>query len=566
VSAPLSHPPGRPRRKSISKPARGLRTLTGGCLTALLAACAAHRVPPPSTDIDEVLVRNDIRTLASDEYQGRRPGTSGEEKTISLLTEQFKKLGLKPGNGDSWVQQVPLIELTPGKNAKLSITGPAGVATLAYGKDMVIWTQREVPTAALAHSELVFAGFGIVAPEFNWDDYAAIDVRGKTVLVLLGDPGSAGKDPTLFRGNSLSYYGRWAYKVAEAARHGASAVLLIHDAAALGYGWNGVVNTWTGPQLELAAADGHAGRAMLEGWLSKEAGRGLFAAAGLDADSSMRAASRAGFKAIPMRLQVDAAIENAIRRFDSANVLALLPGGSRKHEYVVYCAHWDGLGRDATGAVIGGAQDNASGVAGLVALAQSFSRTKPAPERSIVFIAFTGEESGLLGSRYYVEHPVFPLEQTSGAINLDRLHIGGRTRDVMIFGAGNSELEESVRGVALLQGRELRPDDRPELGRYYDSDQLSFALRGIPTLYVKSGVDDEARGPQWGAAQSEEYRAHRYRQSGDRYAEDWDIRGAVEDLELYRSVGERLANSRRFPRWFPNSEFSGNRAHPLPAD
>jgi Zn-dependent M28 family amino/carboxypeptidase len=513
-----------------------------------------------------VLLRNDIRTLASDDYQGRRPGTAGEQKTLSLLTEQFKKLGLKPGNGDSWVQQVPLVEITPGKNAKLSITGPAGVATLGYGKDMVVWTQREVPSVALAQSEMVFAGYGIVAPEFNWNDYAAIDVRGKTVLVLAGDPGPGGQDPAVFKGHALSYYGRWAYKFAEAARHGAAAVLLIHDAAALGYGWNSVVNTWTGPQLELAAADGHAGRATLEGWLSGEAGRSLFAAAGLDFDSSMRAAAHAGFKAMPMRLKADAAIENTIRRFDSGNVIALLPGGERKHEYVIYCAHWDGLGRDANGAIIGGAEDNASGVAGLVALAQSFSRTKPAPERSIVFIAFTGEESGLLGSRYYVEHPVFPLEQTSGAINLDRLHIGGRTRDVMVFGAGNSELEESVRGAALLQGREVRPDDRPELGRYYDSDQLSFALHGIPTLYVKSGVDDEARGPQWGEAQSEEYRAHRYRQAGDRYTEDWDVRGAVEDLELYRSVGERLANSRRFPRWFPNSEFSGNRAHPLPGD
>jgi Zn-dependent M28 family amino/carboxypeptidase len=513
-----------------------------------------------------VLVRNDIRILASDDYQGRKPGTAGEEKTVSILTDQFKKMGLKPGNGDSWVQQVPLVEITPGRNAKLSIAGHAGIETLDYGKDMVVWTEREMPAVSLSQSELVFAGFGIVAPEFDWNDYAAIDVHGKTVLVLVGDPGSAGKNPTAFKGNALSYYGRWAYKVAEAARHGAAAVLLIHDASVLGYGWAAVVNTWTGPQLELAADDAHAGRTMLEGWLTGEAARGLFTSAGLDYERSIHAAAQAGFKAMPMGLKVDAAVENAIRRFDSRNVIALLPGSGRKHEYVVYCAHWDGLGRDASGAVIGGAENNASGVAGLVALAQSFSRTKPAPERSIVFIAFTGEESGLLGSRYYVEHPVFPLDQTSGAINLDRLHIGGRTRDVVVFGAGNSELEESVRGVALLQGREVRPDNRPELGRYYDSDQLSFALHGIPTLYVKSGVDDEARGPQWGESQFEEYRAHRYRQAGDRYTEDWDVRGAVEDLELYRTVGERLANSRRFPRWFPTSEFSGNRAHPLPAD
>jgi Zn-dependent M28 family amino/carboxypeptidase len=538
----------------------------GGCLAALLAACSAHRPPPPSTDIDEAVVRNDTRILASDEYEGRRPGTAGEEKTLSLLTAQFKKLGLKPGNGDSYVQRVPMVEITAGKDARLSISGGTAVQSLRYATDMVVWTQREVPAVSLVQSELVFLGYGIVAPEFQWNDYAGIDVRGKTVLVLMGDPGFGAKDPALLKGKSLSYYGRWAYKVGEAARQGAAAVLLIHDAAPLGYGWNAVVNTWTGPQLELASTDGHAGRTRLEGWLTGEAGRSLFTAAGLDYEGSIHAAARPGFKAMSMGLKVDGEIENTIRRFDSGNVIALLPGGERKHEYVVYCAHWDGLGRDVNGAVIGGAEDNAIGVAGLVALAQSFSRTRPRPDRSIVFIAFTGEESGLLGSRYYVEHPVFPLEQTSGAINLDRLHIGGRTRDVMVLGAGNSELEESVRGAALLQGRDVHPDNRPELGRFYESDQLSFALHGVPALYVKGGIDDEGRGPQWGETQLDDYLAHRYRQAGDKYSDDWDVRGAVQDLELYRAVGERLADSRRFPRWFPNSEFSGSRAHPLPAD
>jgi Zn-dependent M28 family amino/carboxypeptidase len=475
-------------------------------------------------------------------------------------------LGLKPGNGDSYLQPVPLVEITAGSDARLSFTGPTAAQSLRYGPQMVIWTQRESPVVRLAQSDLIFVGYGIVAPEFNWDDYAATDVRGKTVLVLVGDPGTGGKDPAVFKGNALSYYGRWAYKIAEATRHGAAGVLLVHDAGPLGYGWNVVVNSWTGARLELPAADSHASRAALEGWLTGEAARGLFAAAGLDYAGLTQSASRPGFKAVPMGLKVDGEVDSTIRRFDSANVIALLPGGGRKHEYVMYCAHWDGLGHDASGAVIYGAEDNATGTAGLVTLAQSFSRTHPAPDRSIVFIAFTAGESDLLGSRYYVEHPVLSLEQTSGVINLDRLHIGGRTRDVMVFGAGNSELEESVRGVALLQGRELRADTNPELGRYYDSDQLSFALHGVPALYVKSGIDDEARGPQWGAALIEEYRAHRYRQAGDKYSEDWDVRGAVEDLELYREVGERLADTRRFPRWYPNSEFSGNRAHALPED
>jgi Zn-dependent M28 family amino/carboxypeptidase len=326
------------------------------------------------------------------------------------------------------------------------------------------------------------------------------------------------------------------------------------------------VNSWTAPQLELATDDSRAGRAAIEGWLTGESGRALFAAAGLDYEALTHAAGHPGFKATPMDLQVDAQIDNSVRRFDSDNVIALLPGGERKREYVLYSAHWDGLGRDAAGAVLAGAQDDAAGAAGLIALAQSFSRTRPPPQRSIVFIAFTGGEAGRLGSRYYVEHPVYPLEHTSAVINLDRLQVGGRTRDVVVLGAGNSEVEEYARGVALLQGREVHPDSRPALGRYYESDQLSFALHGVPALYVKAGTDDAARGPRWGEAQLDDYLAHRYRQPGDKYSEDWDLGAAVEDLELYRGVGERLADTRRFPRWLPNSEFSANRLHPLPPD
>jgi Zn-dependent M28 family amino/carboxypeptidase len=233
---------------------------------------------------------------------------------------------------------------------------------------------------------------------------------------------------------------------------------------------------------------------------------------------------------------------------------------------VVYSAHWDGLGRDASGAVLNGAVDDASGVAGLLVLAQSLGRMRPPPDRSIVFIAFTAGEAGLLGSRYYVENPVFPLGQTAGVINLDGLHVGGRTRDVVIYGAGNSELEEMARGAALLQGRVMLPDPHPERGFYYASDQLSFALHGVPALYVKAGIDDSARGPQWGQAQIEDYMAHRFRQAGDKYTEDWDVRGAVEDLELYRAVGERVATTRRFPRWYPSSEFSASRVRAPPSD
>jgi Zn-dependent M28 family amino/carboxypeptidase len=527
---------------------------------ALLVACAAsHKVPPPSTEIDDAVFRNDVRLLASDEFEGRKPGTPGEDKTVAFLTGQFRKLGLKPAVGESYVQQVPLVEISAAGDTTLSISGRGAGERLHYGKDMILWTGRAVPQVALHGSELVFVGFGIVAPEYGWDDYG-IDVRGKTVLVLTGDPGYASKDPGVFKGNALSLYGRWDYKVEEAARHGAAAVLLIHDAVVRGYDWAAAANTFAGAPFELAGAA--ATGIGVEGWLTGAAGQGLFAQAGLDYAALVAAACRPGFKAVAMGLTLDADIKNSIRRFNSANVIGVLPGGDRKHEYVLYGAHWDGLGRDASGAILNGAVDDASGVAGLLVLAQSFVRMRPPPDRSIVFAAFTAEQGGLLGSRYYVDNPVFSLAQTAGVINLDSLHVGGRTRDVVLYGAGNSELEEMARGVALLQGRVTVPDPHPERGLYYASDQLSFALHGVPALFVTGGIDDSARGPQWGRTQLEDYFAHRYRQPGDKYSEDWDVRGAVEDLELYRAVGDRLADTRRFPRWYPSSEFSSGHARP----
>jgi len=537
----------------------------------LLAACAGHKTPPPSTDIDETGFRDDVRVLASDDFEGRKPGTSGEEKTLAFLVAQFRKLGLKPGNGDSYLQQVPLVEILAGRDAVLSISGRGAVKALEYTKDMVIWTKREVPEVSLHRSELVFVGYGIVAPEYEWNDYAQVDVHGKTVVVIVNDPGYATHDPTVFKGNAETHYGRWTYKVEEAARQGAAGVLMIHDTGAAGYAWNVVVNGRTGPQLETATPDGNAGRAAIEGWVTAAAARALFTQAGLDFEALTASAARPGFKAISMGLEADAAVHNTTRRFTSGNVVALLPGSSRKREYVIYTAHWDHLGRQpaqAGGAIFNGAVDNASGVAGLLMLAQSFSRTRPAPDRSIAFIAFTAEEGGLLGSAYYVENPIIPLRQTAAVLNLDALHIGGPTRDVMIFGYGNSELDEYLRDAALLQGREIRPDPNPEQGWYYRSDQFSFARSGVPALYAKAGLDDSARGPAWGQAQLEDYMTHRYHQTGDKYSADWDVRGALDDLRLYYEVGNRLARSRRYPRWYPNSEFrvGRNREQGVPVE
>jgi Zn-dependent M28 family amino/carboxypeptidase len=529
-----------------------------GCAALLLTACAGHRLPPPSTDIDETAFRSHVRALASDDFEGRKPGTPGEEKTVSYLVEQFRKLGLKPGNGESFLQPVPMVEILAGADASLSVTGHNASRKLAYGKDMVIWTKRVLPQTALTRSELVFVGYGIVAPEYSWNDYAGIDVHGKTVVVLVNDPGYAAKDPKVFKGGTMTYYGRWAYKVEEAARQGAAGVLLIHDGDALGYGWNVIQSTWSGAQLDLPTEDGNAGRAAVEGWIQKDAARDLFVAAGLDFAASAAAAAHAGFKAVPTGLYVDAMLHNSVRQFVSSNVIALLPGGSRRREYVVYTAHWDHLGRDLARSghnIFNGAVDNASGVAGLLTLAQSFVRTQPVADRSIVFLALTAAEPGLLGSEYYVEHPIFPLRETAAVLNLDTLHIGGPTRDLTVFGFGNTDLEEYARASALLQGRVLTAEPTPEQGLYFGSDNFSFALASVPALYAKGGLDDAARGPIWGRAQLDDYMAHRFRQPSDQYSPDRDVHGALDDLRLYYEVGNRVARTRRFPRWYPNSEY-----------
>ncbi len=536
-----------------------------GLSIGVVCACTGHRLPPPSTDIEEAGFRAAVRTLASDEFEGRRPGTPGEEKTVAYLVEGFRKLGLKPGNGDGYLQQVPLVEILA-DDATLTVSGRGARRSLAYGKDMVIWTKRTLPDAAVQHSDLVFVGYGIVAPEYGWDDYAQADVRGKTVVVMVNDPGYGSKDPRIFRGNAATYYGDSNYKLGEAVRHGAAGVLLLHDTGAAAEGWNVVVADRTGPQLELAAADDYAGRAAIEGWLSADAGRALFAQAGIDFPALANAAARPGFKPVAVGLQVDASVHNTIRRFNSANVIGLLPGGRHTHEYVVFAAHWDSLGRQsaaAGGAVFSGAVDDATGVAGLLMLAQSFVRTKPVADRSIVFIAFTATVSGLLGSQYYALHPVYPLRQTAGVLNLDELHVGGPTRDVMVFGYGNSELEDYLRDAAQLQGREMHADPNPERGGYYRSDQFSFARSGVPALYAKAGIDDSARGPAWGQSRIDDYLAHRYHEPGDQYAADWDVRGTLDDLRLYYEVGSRLARSRHYPRWYPASEFRLG-GHPAP--
>lgn len=523
------------------------------CVVVTLWACVGTRILRPSSEIDEAGFREHVRALSSDEFAGHEPTSAGEEKTIAYLVEHLRKLGLKPGNGASYLQAVPLAEVRVAAGVSLSVSGRDGVYPLSYAKDVVIWSRREVAEARLAHSELVFVGYGIVAPEYAWNDYAQTDVRGKTVVVLINDPGVATKHPKVFKGGVMTSYGLWSYKIEEAGRHGASGVLLVHDADAAAIAWNAVVNTWTGPQLRTPGTEGNASLPVIEGWMSLTATRALFVRAGLDFAVLSTAAARSGFKSLPMGLVVDAQLHNSIRAVTYSNVIALLPGGRRGHEYVMFTAHWDHF--------FNGAIDNASGTAGLLMLAQSFSRTLPSPDRSMVFLALAGEEPGLLGSQYYADNPIFPLGDTAGVINLDSLHIGGPTRDVSVFGNGNSELEGLLRDAAILQGRELHSDPSPGQGQYFCSAQFSFAKKGVPALYAKGGIDDAARGAPWGRAQLADFTTQRYRQATDQYSPDWDVRGTLDDLRLYYDVGNQLAHSRRFPDWYPNSEFRASHGH-----
>ena len=499
-----------------------------------------------------------LATLSSDAFEGRKPGTAGEQKTVDYLVARFKELGLRPGNGDSYLQGVPIVEITAASDASLRL----GNHDLEYMKDMVIWSKRVLPEASLADSPLVFVGHGVVAPEYGWNDYAGIDMRGKTAVILINDPGFATEDPTLFRGRAMTYYGRWTYKFEEAARQGAAGALIIHDDAPAAYPWDTVQNSWSGPQLDMASADGNAGRPAIEGWITRAAADRLLRASGSDYEAALAAANQRGFRPSPLGQSASGALRNAIRRSQSANVIATLPGSKRPDEYIVYMAHWDHLGRTlARGGdnIFNGAMDNATGTAGLLALAKAFAESGTRPERSIVFLAVTAEEAGLLGSAYYVENPVYPLARTVAALNMDAMPFGGPTRDVTVIGWGGSELEGYLARAAKRQDRVLREEPTPEKGFFFRSDHFNFAKGGVPALYFKLGIDDRERGAAWGQAQQDQFTLRDYHKPSDEYRPGMDLRGSLQDLDLLYAIGARLAGERRFPNWYAESEFRAAR-------
>ena len=500
---------------------------------------------------EEQLFRKSVETLASDEFGGRKPFTKYEEKTINYIAREYKKLGLQPAANNTYFQQVPMVEINSiPKDNKIVVKGKKGNVTLNYPKDVVVWSRWVTKDVKVTNASFVFAGFGINAPEYGWNDYDGIDVKGKIVIVLVNDPGYY--DSSLFRGNNMTYYGRWTYKCEEAARQGAAGVFIVHDTAPAAYGWDVVQSTWARVNLNLYTENDNKDLCALEGWISGNAASELFKAAGLSIEQLSAEAKQKGFRPIPLQLKSTIEYKNEIVKSKTANVAAILPGTDLKDEYIIYSAHWDhfGIGKPIDGdSIYRGAVDNASGVAGLFVLADRFSKLPERPRRSILFLSVTAEEAGLLGSEYYNRNPLVPLSKTVANLNMDAMIPIGKVNDVVITGKGESELDQYIQDAAAAQGRITKAVEDPSRGGYYRSDHFSFAKAGVPVVAAGGGVDSQKNGHEWGKNAVAEYRSKHYHKPSDKYDSSWDVEGIFDDINLIYSIGLRLANESYFPKW-----------------
>ena len=553
-----------------------LRTLLIPAGALALGACAATTGTGPTTAsvdpveaqgavpaLSEETMKTVTRVLSSDAFEGRAPGTPGEEKTVAYLIERFQAAGLQPGNNGSWTQDVPLVEITGRDFAPLTVEGGAQDMALEYASDWVGVTYREDAATSLEDSELVFVGYGIVAPERNWNDYEGVDMTGKTAVILVNDPDFGAE--TLegpFNGKAMTYYGRWTYKYEEAARQGATGAIIIHETAPASYGWNVVESSWSGPQAYAQRGADAPPLTVMNGWVQLDAARRIMDAAGKDLEALKAAARQSDFTPVPLGLTVSTRFENDIRTFASKNVIATLPGDTRADEYVMHTAHWDHLGRctpDETGDdICNGAIDNATGTAALVALGEAHAKAGPT-DRTQVFLAVTAEESGLLGADYYAANPVFPLAQTAGGLNMDAFQIAGPARDVTVVGPNKSELDGFLNAALTAEGRVATPNPKPEAGYYYRSDHFAFAKRGVPMLYIDGGEDLVAGGTIAGAEVARDYTENRYHGPKDEYDPNWDWSGVMQDLQLFYRIGRALGESGQWPNWYEGDEFRATR-------
>ncbi|MEP6919134.1 MAG: M28 family metallopeptidase, partial [Acidobacteriota bacterium] len=521
--------------------------------------------------IDDKAVLEHIKTLASDEFEGRRPGTKGEELAVKYIQDQFKTLGLKPGNPDgSYTQKVPLVGITAAPVKPLTITKGNSKQSFKWADQVVAWTKHVADTASVEGSEVIFAGYGVEAPEFNWDDFKGVDVKGKTIIVLINDPpvpdpaDGAKLDPKTFGGSAMTYYGRWTYKFEEGARKGAAAILVVHEEGPAGYPFSVVQRSNLGEKFDLITPDKNMGRAAIEGWITLAAAKQILALGGQDFDTLKQQAVTRAFKPVPLGVTASLAIKNTLRTIDSQNVVARLEGSDArmKDEYVVYSAHWDhlGVGTPVKGdKIYNGALDNASGVATVLEIARAFTKVQPPPKRSILFLMVTAEEQGLLGSQFYSISPLYPLDKTAANINIDGVNQWGHTKDLTLIGMGASDLDDYASAAASEQGRTLRPDPEPEKGFYYRSDHFNFAKQGVPALDPDSGVDFVGKSADYSKKKRDEYTTTDYHSPSDQVKPDWDLSGAAEDAQLLLAVGYRVANADKLPEWKSGNEFKAKR-------
>ncbi len=528
--------------------------------------------------VDDLAVR--IRTLADDAFEGRGPGSQVGETAADWIAAEFERLGAQPGAGGSYFQTVAMVEQTVDEAlSALTFSGGASAREfdMALGEDAVIWTKRQLETSLTFNaSDLVFVGYGVVAPEYGWDDYAGLDARGKTVVMLVNDPGFATGNPDLFRGRAMTYYGRWTYKYEEAARQGATGAIIVHETEPASYGWDVVANSWSGAQADLVRSDGGAERAVLEGWITVGIARKLFAEAGLDFEAMKRKARTPGFRPVPMGgVTASGRIEQTVTRAQSRNVVAILPGTRAPDEYVLYTAHWDHLGKKSgekagqptqdfyRDEIFNGAVDNATGLAALLEIAEALAAEEL--QRSVLLLAVTLEESGLLGSAYYAENPTVAMTDIVAGVNMDGMLPVGPTRDMVVVGHGASQLEDRLAVILKEQDRVVKPDPSPESGFFYRSDHISFAKKGVPMLYADGGQDKRDGGLAAGKAFADTYVARRYHKPMDEWSEDWDLTGMVEDVAALYRVGLELAQSGDWPTWYPGNEFEAIRKKSLAA-
>jgi len=537
------------------------------------SASQAKGLGPSQAALDVITkegVLSHIKVLASDEFEGRGPGTKGEDLSINYIADQFKKIGLAPGNTDgTYFQKVPLVGITTGQDAVMSVKVGSKDLKMKFGDDFVARTVRVVEKTGF-DADVVFVGYGVVAPEYGWDDYKGMDVRGKVLIMLVNDPPvTDSNNPTklddkMFKGRAMTYYGRWTYKFEIAAEKGAAGVLVVHETGPAGYPWSVPKGSFTIENFDLVSKDKNMSRVQVEGWITDTKTKELLNTAGLNFNTLKKNAASKDFKPVALNAHAKLDLNQKLRFIDSHNVVAKLEGSDRlKDEYVIYTAHWDHLGiglpNEKGDKIYNGALDNASGCAGLIEIARAFKALPTPPRRSILFLSVTAEEKGLIGSKYYAENPIYPLEKTVANINMDGLNQWGPTRDVTVVGLGNSTLDDVLQQAAAEKKRVLRPDPEPEKGFYYRSDHFNFAKVGVPALDPNDGIDFIGKPAGWGQKKRDEYTENDYHKPSDEIKPDWDFSGAAEDLRLLMTVRYRVANTDKYPEWKPGTEFKAKR-------